>query len=233
VLYVPRENVFAMAQAADELGWQMTSHVTGGGSLDILLDAYEAANRIKPIAGLRFTATHANFPDERAIERARNLRIAFDVQPAWLYFDGPAISDVFGPDRMKHFLPLRSLIDAGIVVGGGSDHMIRFDPRLATNPYHPFFGMWMAITRKMTDGNVLHAEQRISRFEALKMWTWNNAYLMFAEKQVGSIEPGKLADMVVVTKDFATCAEDDLKDIEALQTIVGGTEVYRRDAVNN
>jgi predicted amidohydrolase YtcJ len=233
VLYVPRENVFAMAQAADELGWQMTSHVTGGGSLDILLDAYEAANRIRPIAGLRFTATHANFPDERAIERARNLRIAFDVQPAWLYFDGPAISDVFGPDRMKHFLPLRSLIDAGIVVGGGSDHMIRFNPRLATNPYHPFFGMWMAVTRKMTDGNVLHAEQRISRFEALKMWTWNNAYLMFAEKQVGSIEPGKLADMVVITKDFATCPEDDLKDIEALQTILGGKEVYRRDAANN
>jgi predicted amidohydrolase YtcJ len=229
VLYVPRENVFAMAQVADELGWQMTSHVTGGGSLDILLDAYEAANRVKPIAGLRFTATHANFPDKRAIERAKNLRIAFDVQPAWLYFDGPAISGVFGPERMKDFLPLRSLLDAGIVVGGGSDHMIRFDPRLATNPYHPFFGMWMAITRKMSDGNVQHPEQRISRLEALKMWTWNNAFLMFAEKEVGSIEPGKLADMVVITKDFATCPEDDLRDIEALRTIVGGREVYHRD----
>jgi predicted amidohydrolase YtcJ len=221
--------VFAMAQVADELGWQMTSHVTGGGSLDILLDAYEAANRVKPIAGLRFTATHANFPDKRAIERAKNLRIAFDVQPAWLYFGGPAISGVFGPERMKDFLPLRSLLDAGIVVGGGSDHMIRFDPRLATNPYHPFFGMWMAITRKMSDGNVQHPEQRISRLEALKMWTWNNAFLMFAEKEVGSIEPGKLADMVVITKDFATCPEDDLRDIEALRTIVGGREVYHRD----
>jgi predicted amidohydrolase YtcJ len=229
VLYVARENVFAMAQVADELGWQMTSHVTGGGSLDLLLDAYEAANRVKPIAGLRFTATHANFPDKRAIERAKDLRVAFDVQPAWLYFDGPAISGVFGPERMKDFLPLRSLMDAGIVVGGGSDHMIRFDPRLATNPYHPFFGMWMAITRKMSDGNVLHPEQRISRLEALKMWTWNNAFLMFAEKEVGSIEPGKLADMVVITKDFATCPEDDLRNIEALRTIVGGREVYRRD----
>jgi predicted amidohydrolase YtcJ len=228
VLYVPRENVFAMAQAADELGWQMTAHVTGGGSLDILLDAYEAANRIKPIADRRFVATHANFPDERAIERAKKLSVAFDVQPAWLYFDGPALNDVFGPERMKHFLPLRSLIDAGLVVGGGSDHMIRFDPRLSTNPYDPFFEMWMAITRKMTDGNVLNPEQRISRFEALKMWTWNNAYLEFSEKETGSIEPGKLADMVMISKNFATCPEDEIKDIEALQTIVGGRVIYRR-----
>ncbi len=228
VLYVPRENVFAMAQAADDLGWQMTAHVTGGGSLDMLLDAYEAADRIKPIAGRRFVATHANFPDERAIERAKNLGVAFDVQPAWLYFDGPALKDVFGPERMKHFLPLRSLIDAGVVVGGGSDHMIRFDPRLSTNPYDPFFEMWMAITRKMTDGNVLNPEQRISRFEALKMWTLNNAYMEFLEKETGSIKPGKLADMVVIDKNFVTCPVDEIKDIEALQTIVGGRVVYRR-----
>lgn len=228
VLYVPRENVFAMAQVADELGWQMTSHVTGGGSLDILLDAYEAANRTKPITQRRFVATHANFPNKPAIERARRLGVVFDVQPAWLYFDGPAIKDVFGPERMKDFLPLRSMLDAGLIVGGGSDHMIRFDPRLATNPYHPFFGMWMAITRKMVDGNVLNPEQRVSRFEALKMWTWNNAYLTFGEKQVGSIEPGKLADMAVITKDFATCPEDEIKDIETVETIVGGKVVFDR-----
>ena len=110
--------------------------------------------------------------------------------------------------------------------------MIRFDPRLATNPYHPFFSMWMAITRKMVDGNVMNPEQRISRLEALKMWTWNNAYLMFAEKEVGSIEPGKLADMVVIDKDFMTCPEDDLKDIEPLQTVVGGRVIYSRESAD-
>ena len=96
MLSVPSENIFAMAQAADELGWQMTSHVTGGGSLDILFDAYEAANQTKPILGRRFTVTHANFPDARAIQRAKKLGVAFDVQPAWLHLDGPAIKDVFG-----------------------------------------------------------------------------------------------------------------------------------------
>lgn len=228
VLAVPRENVFEMAKVADELGWQMTSHTTGGGATDLLLDAYEAADKIKPIRGRRFTITHGNFPNRQAIERAKRLGVAFDVQPAWLYLDGPVIKDVFGPERMKYFQPLRDLFDAGIVVGGGSDHMIRFDPRLATNPYHPFLGMWIATTRKMVDGNVLNPEQRISRMEALKMWTWNGAYLSFEEKQKGSIEPGKLADMVVITKDFASCPEDDIKDIEALQTIVGGKVVYEK-----
>ena len=65
--------------------------------------------------------------EDLAIDRAKKLGVAFDIQPFWLYLDGPAIKDVFGPDRMKHFQPLRDLIDAGIVVGGGSDHMIRFD----------------------------------------------------------------------------------------------------------
>ncbi|MDQ6700834.1 MAG: amidohydrolase [Acidobacteriota bacterium] len=226
VLAVPRENVFEMAKAANELGWQMTSHTTGGGATDLLLDAYEATDKEQSIRNRRFTVTHGNFPNASAIERAKRLGVAFDIQPAWLYLDGPVIKDVFGPERMKYFQPLRDLIDAGIVVGGGSDHMIRFDPRLATNPYHPFLGMWIAVTRKMVDGNVLNPEQRISRMEALKMWTWNGAYLSFEEKEKGSIEPGKLADLAVISKDYAKCPEDQIKDIEALRTVVGGNVVY-------
>lgn len=228
VLSVPPENLVEMAQTAAELGWQMTSHTTGGGATDLLLDAYEAADRVTPIAGRRFTVTHGNFPNPAAIARARKLGVAFDIQPFWLYLDGPAIQDVFGSARMKDFQPLRDLFDAGIVVGGGSDHMIRFDPRQATNPYHPFLGMWIAVTRKMVDGKVLNPEQRISRMEALKMWTWNGAYLMFAEKEKGSIEVGKLADLAVISKDYANCPEDEIKDIEALRTVVGGKVVYDR-----
>jgi len=224
---VPRENLFEMAKTAAELGWQMTAHTTGGGATDVLLDAYENINKTVPIAGRRFTVTHGNFPDPRAIDRSKKLGVVYDIQPFWLYLDGPAIKDVFGP-RMKDFQPLRSLIDAGVVVGGGSDHMIRFDPREATNPYHPFLGMWIAITRKMVDGKVMNPEQRITRMEALKMWTWNGAYLSFEEKEKGSIEAGKLADLAVITKNYANCPEDEIKDIEALRTVVGGKVVYDR-----
>jgi predicted amidohydrolase YtcJ len=226
-LAVPRENVIEVARAANRLGWQMTAHATGGGAMDVLLDAYLAADREQSIRDRRFTVTHGNFPDEQAIARAKKLGVVFDCQPAWLHLDTPAIKDVFGPQRMKHFLPLRSMLDAGLVVAGGSDHMIRFDPRLATNPYHPFFGMWMAITRQTVDGSVINPEQRISRAEALRMWTINGAYLSFEEKSKGSIEPGKLADLIVVSKDFLSCPVDEIKEIEALLTVVGGKEVYR------
>jgi predicted amidohydrolase YtcJ len=226
VLSVPKDNVVEMARTANRLGWQMTAHTTGGGAIDLLLDAYEAADREKSIRGRRFTVTHGNFPDQRAIERAEKLGVVFDSQIAWHHCDGAALKDVFGPARMKNFLPLRSLIDAGVLVVGGSDHMIRFDPRDAINPYHPFFGMWMAITRTTADGTVLNPEQRITREEALRMWTLNGAYNSFEEKIKGSIEPGKLADMIVITKDYLTCPVDEIRDIEVLLTMVDGKVVY-------
>jgi predicted amidohydrolase YtcJ len=228
LLSVPRENLFAMAQAAAELGWQMTAHTAGSGAIDLLLDAYEAADRIRPIRGRRWTVTHGNFPYPDAIARAAKLGLIFDCQMAWHHFDGPALAEVFGPERMKSFLPLRSLIDAGIIVVGGSDHMIRLDARDALNPYHPFFGMWMAVTRRTVDGRVLNPEQRVTREEALRMWTINGAYGTFEESLKGSIEPGKLADMVVISKDYLTCPEEEIRQIEALMTVVGGKVVYTR-----
>jgi predicted amidohydrolase YtcJ len=226
VLYVPRENVFEMAKTAAELGWQMTAHTTGGGATDLLLDAYEEANKTIPLKDRRFTVTHVNFPNQQAIERAKRLGVVFDSQPAWHHLDGPVLKDVFGPERMKHFLPLRSLFDAGVVVAGGSDHMIRFDSRNAINPYHPFFGMWMAITRQTVDGAVLNPEQRIDRKQALQMWTLNGAYLAFEEKIKGSIEPGKLADLIVIDRDYMSCPVDQIKDIEVLLTVVDGKVVH-------
>ena len=121
---------------------------------------------------------------------------------------------------------MRSLIDAGVVVAGGSDHMIRMDSRQSLNPYHPFFGMWMTITRQMADGAVLGPEQRITREEALRLWTLNAAYLSFEEKTKGSIEPGKLADLVVISKNYLTCPEQEIRNIEALRTVVGGKVVF-------
>jgi predicted amidohydrolase YtcJ len=228
VLSVPRENLVEMAKTANRLGWQMTAHTAGGGATDVLLDAYEAAHREKSITSRRFTVTHGNFPNGRAIERARAMGVVFDCQPAWHHFDGPAIRNAFGPERMRHFLPLRALFDAGVVVAGGSDHMIRLDSRKAINPYHPFYGMWMAVTRKTVDGGVLHPEQAVTREEALRMWTLNGAYLSFEEREKGSIEPGKLADLTVISKDYMQCPEDEIRDIEALLTMVGGRVVYER-----
>jgi predicted amidohydrolase YtcJ len=228
VLNVPRENLVAMAKTANRLGWQMTAHTTGGGAIDLLLDAYEEADKEKPIRDRRFTVTHGNFPDAPAIERARRLGVVFDCQPQWHHFDGPALASVFGAERTKWFLPLRSLFDAGVIVAGGSDHMIKYDPRTSINAYHPFYAMWMAVTRKLADGNVLNPAQRVTREEALRMWTVHGAYLTFEENSKGTITAGKLADFVVLDKDYLTVSEDDIRTIEPVLTVVGGRVVHRR-----
>jgi hypothetical protein len=228
VLAVSRENLMEMARTANRLGWQMTAHTTGGGATDILLDAYEAANQEKSIRGRRFTVTHGNFPSAEAIARAARLGVAFDCQPQWFHLDAPALRPVFGPARMKQFQPLRTMLEQGVVVAGGSDHMIRFDSRAAINPYHPFWGMWMVITRKAVDGSTINPEEALTREQALRLWTLNSAYLSFEETIKGSIEPGKLADMTVVSEDYLACPVDRIKDMEALKTIVDGKVVFER-----
>jgi predicted amidohydrolase YtcJ len=227
VLNVPREKLTAMARTANRLGWQMTAHTTGGGAIDALLDAYEEANRDRPIRDHRFTVTHGNFPNADAIAKAKRLGVLFDCQPQWFHFDGPALAPVFGPERTRWFLPLRSMLDAGIVVAGGSDHMIKYDARKSINAYHPFYAMWMAVTRRMADGSVLNPAERITREEALRMWTINGAHLTFEEHDKGTIEAGKLADFAILDRDFLTVHEDQIREIEPVATFVGGREVYR------
>ncbi|MBI3210462.1 MAG: amidohydrolase [Candidatus Solibacter usitatus] len=227
VLATSKENLVEMAKTANELGWQMTAHTAGGGATDALLDAYEIADKIKSIRGRRFTVTHGNFPSPEAIARAAKLGVAFDCQPQWYHFDGPALRPVFGPARMKMFQPLQSMLKAGVMVGGGSDHMIRFDSRTSINAYNPFWAMWMTITRQTVDGTPINPEEALTRDQALRLWTVNSAYLSFDEKRKGSIEPGKLADFVVISDDYLTCPVDRIKDISVLQTVVDGKTVYR------
>jgi len=170
---------------------------------------------------------HASFQSPEAIARMKKMGILADVQAPWLYLDAPALEQVFGYEGMRYFYPLRSYIDAGIVVAAGSDHMIGHDKNRAVNPYNPFLSMWVEIARKTDRGDVLHAEQKITRPEALKTHTIWAAYMQFAEKQRGSIEPGKAADLVVIDRDFLTCPEDQIKDIDPVMTIVDGKIAYK------
>ena len=204
----------------------MTAHTTGGGSSDALLTAYESVDKKFPLKDRRFVLTHVNFPNDEAIERAKNLGVVLDMQPAWYHHDGPALSKVLGPERMAFFHPYKSIFDAGVIVAGGSDHMIKFDSIEAINPFNPFFGIWMAVSRKTADGTVFNPEQKISRQQALEMWTLNAAYVSFDEDIKGSLEPGKYADFAIIDRDILTCPEDEIREIKVLETVLGGQTVF-------
>jgi predicted amidohydrolase YtcJ len=228
-LFIPPEKLLAIMRTARNRGWQLTTHDQGGGAIDNFLDALEALDREKPIRPTRSHVMHASFQSPEAIARMKRMGILADVQAPWLYLDGAALEKVFGYDGMKYFYPLRSYLDAGIVIAAGSDHMIGHDKNSAVNPYNPFLSMWTQVTRLTTQGKVMHPEQRITRAEALKSHTMGPAYLQFAEKERGSIEAGKLADLVVIDRDYLTCPEAQIKDIQPLMTIIDGRIAYRTE----
>jgi predicted amidohydrolase YtcJ len=160
----------------------------------------------------------------------KNLGVYADMQPAWFYKDSDAMNYVLGKRRIKSFHPYKSLFDAGVKVNGGSDHMVKFDSYAAINPYNPFLAMWTVITRTSGRGSIIVSEEAISREQALRMYTINNAYASFEENLKGSIEPGKLADLVIISEDFLVCPVEKIKSIEAEMTMVGGKVVYQSDS---
>ena len=229
-LFVDLDKLTTIFGAARDKGWQMTAHAQGGGAIDTLLDAFERLDRVKPIAPTRSHVMHGSFMSEEALERMKRMGILADVQPGWLYYDVPALSKVFGIQNMRYFFPLRSYIDRGIVVAGGSDHMIGYGKDNAVNPFDPFFNMWMSIARVTREGQSIYPQEKITREEALKMYTVWAAYLEFSEKTKGSLEPGKLADLVVIDRDYLTCKADDIRGIEPVITIIDGKVAYRAAA---
>ena len=113
-------------------------------------------------------------------------------------------------------------------IGGGSDHMIKLDPRKSTNPWDPWLGIETAVTRRLESGEVLMPDECISREDALRLYTINNAYLGHEEKDKGTLETGKLADLIIIDRDYLKCPANEIGSTRVLTTIVGGRVVFER-----
>ena len=219
------KNIF---RTVHRMGWQMSSHVTGDAGVDAALDALEAANADSPVAPRRYNIIHGYFPNEETARRVARLGAVVDTQPAWFYKDGDALLEAWGPKTIAGFIGVQTWRKAGVKVALNADHMQGFDPDTSLNPYNPFLAMQTAITRKTEGGKVIGPEQRVSREDALKMFTIEAAWMSFDENRKGSIEVGKLGDLAILTGDFLTTPEDKLHALRAQTTIVGGKVVYER-----
>jgi predicted amidohydrolase YtcJ len=230
VINFSREELLAIVTVANEFNWSFTAHATGGGSVDLLLDVFSEVNKSKSIKDKRFSIIHGNFFSKDAIKQMSQLGVYANIQPAWFYKDADAMEYILGKERIKTFHPNKSMIDAGVMINGGSDHMVKWDANASINPYNPFLAMWTMVTRGTERGSFILPSEAVTREQALKIYTINNAFASFEEKIKGSIEPGKLADMAVLTDDILTCPVDKIKDIESAMTIVGGKIVYSSTA---
>jgi predicted amidohydrolase YtcJ len=229
VLMIEPEKLNQIVKTTVESGLQFTAHSVGDGAVHTLLAAYEEANKITPVRPTRGCITHCNFMSREAVEQMARLGVVADIQPAWLYLDARTLTAQFGNERLRYFQPLKTIFASGVIAGGGSDHMQKIGSLRSINPYNPFLGMWTTITRRARwfEGQ-LHPEEALTREQAIRFYTMNNAYIVFLDDQIGSLEPGKLADLIVLDRDLLTCPVDDIKGTQVVQTYVGGNQVYPR-----
>src|SRR5579872_4532003 len=185
-------------------------------TIDAFLDQIEAINKEHPIKGLRWTLAHVNQINAAELDRMKRLGMYAAVHP-WAVINGGIMHEGFG-DGADDMPPLRTIQNSGIMWGLGSDGT-------AANQIRPFQALYFAVTGKMVGGKQV-IRQTISREDALIAYTRRNAYFVFQEDNLGSIQPGKLADLVVLDRDYLAIPAEQIKDIKPVMTMVGGRFVY-------
>lgn len=226
---LPADRLKQLVEKVTAAGLQFTAHSVGDAAVKLLIDTYEDVNQRHSVRDARSSVTHCNFMAPESIAKAAKLGVSIDLQPIWLHMDGRTLTQHFGEERMARFQPLRACFDQKVIVGGGSDHMQKIGSLRSINPYNPWLGMWTAITRKARKlDNPVHPENALTREEALRLYTTNNAYLLKNEQHTGSIEKGKLADLILTDRDPMSCALDDLPGTSVLKTWLGGKVVFEK-----
>jgi predicted amidohydrolase YtcJ len=201
----------------NRLGWRVGTHAVGDAAIDQVLAGYEAANAERSIAGKRWAIEHGFLPRDEQFAKMKSLELVVTVQDH-LYLAGPVLVRYWGPQRAGWVTPVRAYLDHGVRAAAGTDSPVV--------PYPPLWTMYHFVTRDTISGGVLGPDQKITRAEALRLSTLDNAYLTFEEKTKGSIEAGKLADFVVLGEDILTAPERRIEQMKVLMTVVGGKTVF-------
>ncbi|MFQ5807546.1 MAG: amidohydrolase, partial [Phycisphaerae bacterium] len=216
------EFIRTVAEDGLRQGYQVCTHAIGDRANRETLNAYAVALSRRPTENHRFRIEHAQLLAPEDIPRFQRLGVIPSMQPAHCTSDMRWAGARVGPQRARGAYAWASLLRTGVPIAGGSDFTVE--------SHNPFLGIYAAITRQNADGQPpggWHPEQRMTRGEALRSFTLDAAYAAFEERSKGSLEPGKLADFIVVDRDIMTCEPTEILNTRVLQTVIGGEVVYR------
>jgi hypothetical protein len=218
IAYWDQEELDGLLGRAHRLGWQCTVHAVGDKAIEQTLDALARAQREHPRAGLRHRIEHCGITPPDLQRRIVEQGVVPAMQPAFFWEFGDGYIRDYGRERADVMFPVRSLTAAGVVVAGSSDAPVT-DQR-------PLFGIEQAQTRATSAGDVCGPDERVDLTAAIRLHTRNAAYAAFDEDRKGSLEPGKLADLVVLDADIAAVPVAGLRDLPVALTMVGGETVH-------
>ncbi len=217
------EQLYNVLYQARRAGFQIWYHAIGDAANRQCLNTYERLLRELPDPDARLRIEHAQIIAPKDIPRFKKLGVIPTHQTVFLRTDKKVADTRLGPQRIKGAYAWRTLIDQGNVVPNGTDSPVE--------SYNPFLSMYCAVTRMDERGQPeggWYPQEAMTREEALRSYTVWGAYAGFEEHLKGSIEAGKLADFVVIDRDYLDCPAEEIKDIQVLQTVVGGETVYQR-----
>ena len=227
LLTTPPEEVYEKTLAASKAGFQTCIHAIGDRANREVMDIFERVQKEVPGSRqLRMRNEHAQILDAQEIPRFAKLNVIASMQPTHATSDMPWVPTRIGPERTAEGAYVwRKIMRAGAMIASGSDFPVE-EP-------NPMYGFYAAITRQDRTGNPPGGwmpEEKLTRQEALESFTINAAYAAHMEEHLGSLEPGKLADFVVLSRDIMTAAPADILTTRVLKTIIGGHIVYEDGA---
>ncbi|MBS1981441.1 MAG: amidohydrolase [Bacteroidetes bacterium] len=219
----PEEKLYHSIKSADSAGLHVMVHAIGDKAIHALLTIFEKVEKENGTKDRRFRIEHAQHLAPNDISRLAQLNVIASMQPYHAIDDGRWAEKIIGHERCKTTYAFKSLMDAGTTVAFGSDWPVA--------PATPLEGIYAAVTRSTLDGknpNGWFPEQKISVEQALIAYTINGAYASFEEKIKGSLEKGKLADLAILNQNIFTLAPEKIREVNVLQTMVGGKVVFEK-----
>ncbi len=207
-----------LALEIHKAGFQTAFHAVAESSVAAAVTALENADSHEPVKGRRHRIEHCGECPPQLLERIKKLGAVIVTQPPFIYYSGERYLATVPESQQPWLYRIKSPLEKGVIVAGSSDTPVV--------PINPMAGIYAAVTRKAENGQTLLPEEAVTADEALKLYTVNAAYASFEEKIKGSITPGKLADIVVLSGDPTAVPPEKIKDIKVEMTIIGGEVVW-------